>query len=286
MVGSASAVLEGYSSPVVPGVDHTFVVSSCGLQWPCFGQSNKGTLISSGFGNSFEADCRSYPEGWRVFPRGTFALYAGVTYSVDGVCHQASNRILYGAGVTVAGAPGFPASSRVFGVYGGVDPLPEMASCVGANTIRAGARVSFTKLVKLGVPLQVSGSDSRSAQMKSYDSTATATASVPDSIDELAAFLELKLSHAVNHDLLHGLFDAQCELRRKRRSLVRGLENGELSKTQYLPELDAAFVTFMNESMKILGKEEFIRVYGDGPRDLRGIIDPQIFLAESAQTPR
>jgi hypothetical protein len=44
---------------------------------------------------------------------------AGITcYLVNGVCHQAANRILLPAGITVQGARGYSVSSALFGTYG------------------------------------------------------------------------------------------------------------------------------------------------------------------------
>lgn len=44
---------------------------------------------------------------------------AGILYGVNGVCHQAANRILYPAGVTVCKAAGYAVSSYAYGDYGG-----------------------------------------------------------------------------------------------------------------------------------------------------------------------
>jgi hypothetical protein len=76
--------------------DHTYVTSSVGHVWPCFGRSAGGLAICSGAGNVERADCLSNPRA-----------EAGIVYGVTGVCHQTANRILYPAGKTVSAARGY-----------------------------------------------------------------------------------------------------------------------------------------------------------------------------------
>lgn len=86
------ATLRGYAVKMV-GLrwDHTYVRSSDGHRWRCWGRDSGGKEICSGQGDSAVADCLSQPKS-----------QAGITYSVTGVCHQTANRILYPAGVLVS----------------------------------------------------------------------------------------------------------------------------------------------------------------------------------------
>lgn len=91
-----------------PGPDHIYVESSSGFgPWGCFGRSAGGYEVARGVGSGEQADFLSQP-------RGT----TGLVYGVEGVCHQAANRILIPAGVTVLKAPGVLFTYLIYGVYG------------------------------------------------------------------------------------------------------------------------------------------------------------------------
>jgi len=89
--------------------DHTYV--SCGTggaAWSCWGGKTGGTELRQGIGSTAQADAIAEPN-----ERG------GITcYLINGVCHQAANRILFPAGITARGARGYDVSEALFGTYG------------------------------------------------------------------------------------------------------------------------------------------------------------------------
>jgi hypothetical protein len=87
--------------------DHTYVTSSDGKAWGCWGRSSGGKKICSGKGSSQKASCISGPLG-----------YAGIVYAATGVCHQTANRILRPSKKTVSKARGYNASWLLYGAYG------------------------------------------------------------------------------------------------------------------------------------------------------------------------
>jgi len=128
-------LLTGFAIPMIlVPADHTYVTSSEGHNWPCWGRSSGGRPICSGRGNVLKADCLSRPDS-----------RAGVDYGYSGVCHQTANRILLPAGVVVSAARKAIASFFAYGVYGldlstlrhydPVDhPWPELAECENRHT--------------------------------------------------------------------------------------------------------------------------------------------------------
>ena len=129
------ATLGGYALKTLAGTaDHTYATSSNGHVWPCWGRSAGGRALQSGSGNSDAADCLSQPNS-----------EAGIVYSVTGVCHQTTNRILSPSGATVSAASGYRFSFFVYGTYG-FDlgslqshspqhfPWPELADCQSNHT--------------------------------------------------------------------------------------------------------------------------------------------------------
>jgi len=89
--------------------DHTYVTcGNLGKSWNCWGGDSGGTVLREGTGSTAQADAIATPDE-----------RAGITcYLINGVCHQAANRILYPAGITVRGARGYALSEALFGPYG------------------------------------------------------------------------------------------------------------------------------------------------------------------------
>lgn len=89
--------------------DHTYVECGTGGKgWSCWGGKTGGTAFNSGTGSTNRADRIAQPNE-----------RAGITiYLVNGVCHQAANRVLLPAGILVTAARGYSVSSALFGPYG------------------------------------------------------------------------------------------------------------------------------------------------------------------------
>lgn len=89
--------------------DHTYVECGSGqVAWSCWGGKANGDLLGTAAGSTRRADVIAEPDE-----------RAGITcYLINGVCHQAANRILLPAGITVDGARGYSLSVSIFGLYG------------------------------------------------------------------------------------------------------------------------------------------------------------------------
>ena len=89
--------------------DHTYVECGSGTKaWSCWGGKTHGRAFKSGVGSTRRADMIAQDDERAGIRR----------YLIDGVCHQAANRILLPAGLTVAGARGYDLSSYIFGATG------------------------------------------------------------------------------------------------------------------------------------------------------------------------
>lgn len=109
-------VARKYPTKIALGLaDHTYVECGTGARaWGCFGGKQGGSAFRSHGGSTRQADAISGPDE-----------HSGLKcYLINGVCHQAANRILYAAGITVAGARGYGVSEAMFGVYGRVGFFP------------------------------------------------------------------------------------------------------------------------------------------------------------------
>lgn len=112
--------------------DHTYVECGAGKAWGCFGGSKNGEAISAGEGSTARANAIAEPNG-----------EAGVgRYLIDGVCHQAANRILLPANRLVTEARGYWLSVSIFGTYGRSafnmrpDVMGDLEACVSRKPQR------------------------------------------------------------------------------------------------------------------------------------------------------
>ena len=89
--------------------DHTYVeCGTGGKAWACWGGKTGGSALRQSAGSTKRADAIARPNG-----------RAGIKcYLVNGVCHQAANRTLLPAFITVRGARGYDVSESLFGTYG------------------------------------------------------------------------------------------------------------------------------------------------------------------------
>jgi len=100
--------------------DHTYAIATNNktgevITWKCGGSYQEGRLLIEGQGDALPCDCIS--ERGQVDPLGLGGL-AGIRYGMDGVCHQATNRILYPVGLEVKQAHAYNVSFHLYGRLG------------------------------------------------------------------------------------------------------------------------------------------------------------------------
>jgi hypothetical protein len=89
--------------------DHTYVKCGTGRKaWGCWGGKTGGTELRRGTGSTQRADAVAEAD-----ERARIKCYL-----INGVCHQAANRIVFHAGITVRGSRGYDVSEALFGTYG------------------------------------------------------------------------------------------------------------------------------------------------------------------------
>lgn len=101
------ARLYGWSLNSFYGIDHTYVTSSEGHIWNCWGRSSGGQVICSGETEAAHAECLSQKNS-----------HAGLLYGLTGVCHQTANRILFPASCIVSAATNYWLTVFFYGTYG------------------------------------------------------------------------------------------------------------------------------------------------------------------------
>lgn len=265
------------------GADHTYVASSDGYVWPCWGGSAGGRWISSGDGSSAQADCLSQSDS-----------QAGLIYGVTGVCHQTANRILWPSSTTVSGASGYWASTMLYGVYGtmGLIPLAEWeirkARCSGVSGDRALAiplRASIKSAAAKPLAPQAAGEREflnkinalYAPHVKSMTIATLAETKAPDFLaKELDLIADYKLGAAKDPKQIVSLQQIQADVLKEKQDLALALNNRTISGEEYADKVNDLFGTMLNQYAKILSKENYTKLLEVKPGATFGIVDPKI----------
>lgn len=257
MAGVSSAKLEAWAIPLVGAsfFDHTYAISSCGLQWGCRGRSSGGILLRGGTGSSAIADCLARPNG-----------EAGIRYGRTGVCHQMANRILHSAGITVVGCGGYIGSVAAWGEYG-VPPWHELQACYSSGTVSSASSVAGRSG---GRPWNRSGSSGV------YDTPQSSME--PTQLTEFLVLAEGALGHHLDEPTRRSLRKIQRDFSRRRAQLVRVLDLGVVAPEEYLDQLNALLKTMMDRMRAALGEERFNVVFGEAGRHPEGLVDRSTFM--------
>jgi hypothetical protein len=221
--------------------EHTYVTSSERHVWPCAGRSEGG------------------PEalGWASCLAGAHST-AGIIFTVTGWCHQMANRILHPAGVDVSEARGCRFTHRWWGKYGldaSGDTWPELRHCVELGA---------------GTGLQEGGTPFLAEPTTPDGPPASAPSRLDEMIDE-----HLGVDYAPAKRAHLRQLDAEAE--REQRELVCAFQANRLTPEQYLEQFTRLAGDLFASYERILGRDDFVRLFGAGPEHALDFLDPEMF---------
>lgn len=235
-------------STMLGRIDHTYATSDAGHAWGCFGRSTGGAVLRSGSGDASIAACLAGTDG-----------KAGILYAVTGLCHQAANRILHPAGITVGGARGYAGSVMFYGKHGR-GPWPELPSCTGGSS---GASTGGGTPGVGGGTMKVMGTSPQSGG-PGADFAALLT--------ELGPQLSVQTRARVEN-VGRWARDAQG-------GLVRDLLAERIAPQEYAERLQELFAQAEFGLFDILGRESYRDLFGGPPGVAATLIDPEQFVQE------
>jgi hypothetical protein len=272
------AELSAWAEPIAPGSEweHTYVTSTNGTRWGCFGSSDGGRLLRTATSNQLVADCLSRE-----------ASQAGIAYGLTGVCQQAANRILLDAGLTVAEAGGYEVSTFFWGEYGR-GTWPALIHCSGGGPgpnspfvsnrnegegRRGTALAVYNEIVtRYGPPVLAAFMSLGKTLFKMDENISNEDA-------KLQALVQLKLGRPLDLLTLRMLSQIRAALQGEQLRLARELEANAIAPEQYLMRLNEAMQRSMSDSRQLLGSEDFHRVFGNAGSSTEKLIDRNVFLA-------
>jgi len=268
MPGDPFATLEGWAVAAAntPRWDHTYVTSSCGYAWGCWGRFSGGISLGSGTGSSFVAECLSQPNS-----------EAGIRYLRTGVCHQTANRILHPAApLTVSNARGYPVSVALFGVYG-LGAWPAKTTCYASTQ---STQIGGTTVAGSGTPKVSRGSGMLRKQ--AYDQAVYQPSDDADDgeavrLRELYALVQLGLGRDLSPAVFRAVAERQAYMRRQQEELVKLLDAHRLEAAAYADRLRGVLESWADDTRGLIGSDDFRAIFGDS--DPPGLVDKDVFLA-------
>ena len=227
--------------------DHVYVLSSRGHRWPCFGRDAAGVTIIAGAADLARS----------AFLAGEDRS-AGIRFKATGVCHQAANRILYPAGLTVFGAHGYFLSQLAYGPYG-LGDWPERRGL-------AGELPALPETAPLGPDEAIPADMLVPDRVRTYNRTVAELQELdrPDERArlELEAILTAVFDDAPEQRLLELLYRQQSRLREEVVTLGARAAANQLTQAELLTIARVVLGRLLDELRQDLRDGELDRLFG------------------------
>lgn len=269
--------------------DHTYVECGTGQKgWACWGGKTGGEVLASATGSTNQAnDIAGADEKANI-----------KCYLINGVCHQAANRILYPAGITVRDARGYGVSESIYGPYGrptwifGQCESPfdkhegssgELPSCAQTPSdkqltmqalIPPAAASKERKYIASVLDVYQKGSSIKPAL--------NAFAASPDAEDFMVELFKLKLSFHFGSRLakktLSNLITIRRSVERSRMKIEEWFTNPNVAMdaTALVEELNKETLLFQENLSGALSKEQYTALLNIKPDERVVLADPEI----------
>lgn len=257
----------------VPFADHTYVKSSDGSVWPCFGSSDGGRKICSGTGDSDTCNKLAGSDS-----------HAEISYGKTGVCHQAANRILIPTGQTVNPAWGYSASTALYGVYG--TDAKEFFKRHNITTMQLNETPHNNYVEREFISSVKNLYKSSNMMMNTNDDDSIDLAS-----EEFKLLLQYKLS--ANSSIASNKFsenpttiptnkllEIHKKFNMKKNSLINDLDNKKLSPEEFATKINEEISSTLHSFSQELSREDFEKVFGIKPGDKVMLVDSKIMTDE------
>lgn len=268
--------------------DHTYVAcGNGGKAWSCWGGKTGGNSLVQGTCSTRRADAIAEADE-----------RAGITcYLVNGVCHQAANRILMPAGVTVQNARGYGLSMSIFGVYGrprGVmvfcrapfnqhpGVTGDLSECTGAGPLSAGTGSTGPAGESAEEEQALKRFLSRAAESYSQMRIQDIDQFAPEQtsnfmLGQYELYVEYRLgSEFINTRLWRGMADIRMAVEQKQTALEERLVNGELTVDEFVDQGHIRDIEFQNNLANALDVQSYSRLFYTGPDEQFVLGDPEI----------
>lgn len=271
--------------------DHTYVqCGTGGKAWNCWGGKTGGTELRRGMGSTKQADA--------IAERNE---RAGINcYLINGVCHQAANRILFPAGITVRGARGYDVSESLFGTYGRPrgafgtcrSPFNQHAGITGDLAVCAEAPVTKGAKAVRKKALARSLAEHKREQkyikgvLAIYGKAEPLVRASPKGLvgHDLEGFhlklfmhkAQYNLGSKLDKSLSRKLQDIRLSAERSRMKIEEWFTNGEMKASEFVKAFNRETVLFQEAAAGALKPDRYKALFGLAPGDTVILADPRI----------
>lgn len=270
---------KAYPTKVVANLaEHTYVECAAGAKgWGCWGAKLGGRSLSVAGGSTRRADAIAQPDEC-----------GGITcYAINGVCHQAANRILAPANIGVDGALGYGASKWVFGVYG--RPSGPLGLCSAPFDQHAGVSGDLDECADLG-SIAPSRSTRGLPEEQRFRTIAAQTVAL-FARDDLTgtnqdARIRFQLAQAeiLAMNSLEGyrtywdlILNIQFQFESNRVVLEDELADG-MPRELFPPAFNRLILEYQNELAEALPSHVYVAMMGSPPGESFVLCDPETFI--------
>ncbi len=260
--------------------DHTYVMCGTGGKaWGCWGGKTGGTVLRSGSGSTSQADAIAEPNE-----------RAGVTcYLINGVCHQAANRVLFPAGVFVTGARGYGVSLAIYGPYG--RPRGPLGTCSAPFDHHAGVTGDLPECVAPGPGITAAKVVPPAKERTYFQQVSVAYRDVgafelqgARMENELADFMldlfdyqiEYKLGANFDKERRGQLRDFRASAERSRIQLENQVVNQEITVMEFVANSDLQAMSFQKQAANVLNPNEYEALFDLKHGEVIALADPAI----------
>ncbi|MGR0480879.1 MAG: hypothetical protein ACTFAL_05605 [Candidatus Electronema sp. V4] len=275
--------------------DHTYV-SCCPNDekaWGCWGGKTGGRVLRTGEGSTRRANVIAESNE-----------RAGIIcYGINGVCHQAANRILITAGITVEGAEGYRVSHALFGVYGVVgfppcyapfDPQPNIAGedpqCVACSSTKAYSLEQESQkkdsddspevpegesaYLKKALALYMDGHQAFRTMWKSYVND-TQSLVIENQMKSFELLTEYRFSDKLPQSTSDRLSVIRLQTEKRRLELAGAFINGEMTVQDFVTQTNQEIGLFQQSAAELLSEAEYKQLFGMSPGKIVYLLDPE-----------
>lgn len=271
--------------------DHTYVkCGTGGKAWSCWGGKTGGTELRRGMGSTNQADAIAEPDE-----------RAGIKcYLINGVCHQAANRILFPASITARGARGYDVSESLFGTYGrprgpfGTCQSPfnqhsgvtgDLPACVEASPKKSARAVGKKAIGRSAKEHKLEQQYIRGVLAIYRRAEPLFKASIKSLVGRDLEGFHLKLfmykaryslGAKLNKSLSTKLQDIRLSTERSRMKIEDWFANGEMTLSEFVRAFNKETILFQEAVAGALKADQYKALFGLEPGDSVILADPRI----------
>jgi len=266
--------------------DHTYVECMGKKNWSCWGGTDDATTLRQAAGSTKRANKIAQPNE-----------KAGIKcYLINGVCHQAANRILLPAGITVRGVRGYSISQALFGPYGRIGSWPckspfkkypnttgDIDDCISRKSLaviheRSAEDKADWQYIQKVLPLYLKGE--KLVKKKSFNPADARDLNV-DLFSIMADFeLGPMMKKKLNSNLREVRKQTEVSIEKVQAEMIRTKGVAKKKEKEYVKRFNKITINFQDEMANLLSTEEYEALFALNRDERIVLADPDILKSE------